>query len=220
MFYPTPPSTDEPNWENYQQADWIWPSLTHTEVRDVCKISKSTSPGDDTIDWSTISHTCEYCPDRFVKFYQTYIHYDYHPKCWKKAIRIILHKPKKEDYSIPKAYRVISLLNCLGKVAEKLLATRLAWLAETSNLLHQSQIGGRKQKSTIDAAMQLVHPIQDQRRYGKKVTTIFLNIKDAFNYVAKRRLLTISFELGLPISLIYMGDMFNSTTPHTYIIHR
>jgi len=65
----------------------------------------------------------------------------------------------KPDYSIPKAYRVISLLNCLGKVSERILARRLGYLAETTDLLHPSQIGGRRKKSAIDAAFLLTDEV-------------------------------------------------------------
>ena len=39
------------------------------------------------------------------------------------AKSIILRKPNKPSYAILKAYRVISLLNYLGKVIEKIIAT-------------------------------------------------------------------------------------------------
>jgi hypothetical protein len=55
---------------------------------------------------------------------------------------VILPKAKKKDYSLLKAYKVISLLNCLGKVFKKILATRLSYLAETGDLLQETQIGG------------------------------------------------------------------------------
>ncbi|KDQ60525.1 hypothetical protein JAAARDRAFT_125709 [Jaapia argillacea MUCL 33604] len=42
----------------------------------------------------------------------------YHPKLWWRAIAVALHKPKKPDYSIPKVYRLIQLLKCLGKILE------------------------------------------------------------------------------------------------------
>ena len=45
------------------------------------------------------------------------------PPVWKTAKGILLRKPNKPNYSIPKAYRVISLLERLGKVGEKLVAT-------------------------------------------------------------------------------------------------
>ena len=46
----------------------------------------------------------------------------YYLIAWRQATRAILKKPNKPDYSLPKAYRVISLLNCLGKVSKRILA--------------------------------------------------------------------------------------------------
>ena len=67
--------------------------------------------------------------------YKALFNEGYHPASWKEAIGIILPKIGKPDYSTPKAYRVIALLNCLGKVLEKLFITRLGYLANISNLL-------------------------------------------------------------------------------------
>ena len=110
---------------------------------------------------------------------------------WKQAIGAILKKPGKLDYSIPKAYRVISLLNCLVKVSERILARRLGYLAETTDLLHPSQIGGRRKKSAIDAAFLLTDEVQANKGRGLKTSTLFLDIKGAFDYVAKEQLLGI-----------------------------
>jgi hypothetical protein len=89
----------------------------------------------------------------------------YHPKCFKEATGIILKKsqstkPPYRNYALPKAYRVISLLNCLAKVMEKIIARRLAVMAEFKTLLHMHQIGGRKQKSAINAVMVLIQKVQ------------------------------------------------------------
>jgi hypothetical protein len=46
----------------------------------------------------------------------------YHPRCWRQAMTVIIPKPNKPDYSDPKAYQPIALLNCLGKILEKLMA--------------------------------------------------------------------------------------------------
>jgi hypothetical protein len=85
----------------------------------------------------------------------------YHLKYFKKATGIILKKPQAakppyRNYTLPKAYKVISLLNCLAKVMEKIIARRLAVMAEFKTLLHMHQIGGRRQKSAIDAVMVLI----------------------------------------------------------------
>jgi hypothetical protein len=91
----------------------------------------------------------------FYLLYRALFAAGYHPKGWREAIGVILPKANKKDYSLPKAYRVISLLNCLGKTLKKVLATRLSYLAETGDLLQETQIGGRKQKSALDACLLL-----------------------------------------------------------------
>ena len=75
--------------------------------------------------------------NRFYKLYKALIESGYHPKCWKEAIGVILKKLNKKA-TIPKSYKVISLLNYLGKVIEKIIATRLSFLAELTNLLNSN----------------------------------------------------------------------------------
>ena len=79
----------------------------------------------------------------------------YHPKAWKQATGAILKKASKPSYLVPKAYRVISLLNCLGKVSKRILVKRLSYLAETTYLLYSTQLGGRLKKSAIDTTLLL-----------------------------------------------------------------
>jgi len=71
----------------------------------------------------------------------------YYSKCWREGTGVILHKPG-EDRTISKGYRIITLLNCLVKIAKKIIATRIAYLAENllygKNILDHEQIGGRK----------------------------------------------------------------------------
>jgi hypothetical protein len=121
------------------------------------------------------------------------VNYGHHLTCWKQVTGVILKKPGKPDYSAPKAYRVIALLNCLGKVVKRLLAKRLGALAEVSRnrLLHSSQIGGRAQKSAIDASLLLLNRIQEQKKLGLITSTIFLDVKGAFDHVSQNRLLAI-----------------------------
>ena len=59
----------------------------------------------------------------------------YHPYEWKKAITLALRKLGKADYIIPKAYRLIALLNTLGKLLKFILARRLLTLVEAYRLL-------------------------------------------------------------------------------------
>ena len=109
---------------------------------------------------------------------------DITPHCWREGIGVILKKPGKPDYSKPKAYRMITLLNCLGKVSEKIIATRLSYLGETTGLLHPEQMGGRKKRSAIDAVMALTHDIQTVNNKGNILTCLLLDVKGAFNHVS------------------------------------
>ena len=59
-------------------------------------------------------------------------------------MRNILSKANKSNYTKPKAYRIISLLNYLGKILEKVITLKLAYLANTKELLNNTQIGDRK----------------------------------------------------------------------------
>ena len=103
---------------------------------------------------------------------------------------------------------MISLLNCLGKVAEKIIATRLSFLAKLIDLLDPDQIGGRRQNSAIDAVLSLVHDIQ-LAKHEKRVTSVLLmDIKGAFNHVSANQMLRICQKLQLPKSLCYWVKSF------------
>lgn len=121
-----------------------------------------------------------------------------------------MKKPSKPDYSQPKAYRIISLLNCLGKISERIIAKRLGYLAKVSNLLDSSQIGGRLKKSAIDAALLLTNEVEVNRQKGLKTSTLFLDVKCAFDHVSRNRLLQILQKQKLPTSLILWVSSFLS----------
>lgn len=168
--------------------------------------SPKKAPGNDQLSFPIIKQAYNAIPDLINRAYKALFKFGYHPKIWRKAVGVILLKPNKKDYNVPKAYRIISLINCLGKTLEKILATRLEYLANIpgAELLEENQMGGRKQRSAIDAVLLVLDYIQ-KNKTGKKgkrniATTIFLDVKGAFNYVAKNQLLAICKQLGLPIT--------------------
>ncbi|KAJ7706796.1 hypothetical protein B0H17DRAFT_886419, partial [Mycena rosella] len=56
------------------------------------------------------------------------------PREWRKAIPVALRKLREPDYSNLRAYRLIQLLKCLGKILEKVVAPRLTYLAGRHSL--------------------------------------------------------------------------------------
>ncbi len=73
----------------------------------------------------------------FNLVYSELIENDYHSKIWREGTRIILKKLDKLNYSISKTYKIITLLNCLDKVAEKIIAVWLLYTAEINDKLRK-----------------------------------------------------------------------------------
>ena len=92
----------------------------------------------------------------------------------------------------------------------RILAQRLNYLAETTTLLHPSQLGGRKKKSATDAALLLANEVELNRKLKRKTLVLLLDIKGAFDYMAKNQLLAILQRLRLPYSLISWVTSFLS----------
>ena len=55
-----------------------------------------------------------------LKLYQASLDLKYVPQRWRKAKIVVLHEPNKLDYSLPKAYRPISLLEMIGMNSHQL----------------------------------------------------------------------------------------------------
>lgn len=68
---------------------------------------------------------------RIVNLTTQCIRIGYHPRTWKVTKRVVIRKPNKPNYSNPKAYRIICLLNCLGKIVEKVVTSLIAETIDT-----------------------------------------------------------------------------------------
>src|SRR5205814_3654896 len=96
----------------------------------------------------------------------------------------------------------ISLLNCLNKLAEKIVAERLIYFAEIADLLYFDQINSRKQKSAIDAAISVLSDIEINKYKKKLIFILFMNVKRAFSNVNKSQLLETCCNLKLSSACI------------------
>lgn len=133
---------------------------------------------------------------------QQAIRLGYHPKEWKKGRGILLEKGGKRNLGLVRSYRVISLLNCLGKVVEKLVAEQLALYCEVYSKLHPGQMRARKKRSAIDAVSVLVHTVQESWEEKNLAGALFMDIKGAFDHVSRCQLLKRIIELGIDGDLV------------------
>ena len=82
------------------------------------------------------------------------------PAAWRSAIMIPILK-KGKPAGDPASYRPISLLSCLGKLAERLVQRRIqAWLESTGSF-NKNQAGFRRGRSTMDQLVKLTQSIFD-----------------------------------------------------------
>ena len=109
-------------------------------------------------------------------------------------------KPGKDNYTLPGSYRPIVLLEYLRKVLERIIATKLAALAELYELLLQYQIGTRYQKGTLTALELLTEQIYTVWNSGNQyiASLLSLDIARAFDNTLYTRLIYILKQLRVP----------------------
>jgi hypothetical protein len=103
------------------------------------------------------------------------------PQVWKEAIIIPIAKHGKDPSSVDN-YRPISLTSCVGKLLEKMVATRLSWFLESNNILTDTQFGFRQALSTTNPILNLQSEILQTVTRGKILMTVFFNLtKERYN---------------------------------------
>ena len=157
----------------------------------------------DNISFAIIQQAYKSILKIFNLVYSDLIENDYHSKIWHKDTKIILKKSDKLNYSISKIYRIITLLNCLDKVAEKIIAMQLSYTVEINDkLLDFDQMRDRKQRSVINAVLNLVHDVQMTKSRENTLICLLLDVKEAFDHVALKQLIKILIKLKILINLI------------------
>jgi retron-type reverse transcriptase len=96
---------------------------------------------------------------------------------------VVINKPGKPDYHQPKAYRPISLLECMGKLLEKIVASRFNADIVAHCLIPYSQFGSRPQHCAIDTALTITHKAQTALRKGAVMALVLFDISGFFDNI-------------------------------------
>ena len=136
VLFTNSPQTKAVKWDNYKESHWEWPEINRDEIKDIIFLSltKSTTRPDG-ISYLILQKAFNIIESRFVILYSKLIQYGYHPICWREATGVVFKKPNR-NASLSKSYKIISLLNCLRKISEKIIARRLAFLANILNIIY------------------------------------------------------------------------------------
>lgn len=111
------------------------------------------------------------------------MHRGYHYYAWKTSKGVLLHTLNKVDYNQVKSNTVISLLDYLGKITEKLVAELISNLCESSGVLHQGQMWCQKQCSCVYAIARVMNKVEEIWNNDNVATLLLLDVKGAFDHV-------------------------------------
>ena len=117
------------------------------------------------------------------------------PNCLKIAKIIPVFKSGKRNQI--NNYRPISILNTLSKIFEECMKIRITHFLERNNLITNSQFGFRTKHSTSTALIALTNFIYKNLDENKQVTTIFIDLKKAFDTVNHKILLYKLEKIGI-----------------------
>lgn len=197
-----PPAPGDSQVIDIPQGTW------HTEIdeeivkRSLFHQAVQKAPGIDKLSFRALRLLWEWDSPRIVALARQCFRLGIHPRAWKTAKGIILRKPNKTYYTLVKAYRVISLLNCLGKVTEKVAAEPISNHCESSGSLHPGQMGCRKQRNAVDAVACLIQSAHEAWRQELLMGALFMDVKGIFDNVNPGRLVARMIELGLGGDLV------------------
>ncbi|KDN61464.1 hypothetical protein CSUB01_11710 [Colletotrichum sublineola] len=210
-FFPPLPDRIDDEGQRPQRPPVPFPDITLEEVERQLFASKSwKAPGEDGLPVAVWKHTWPMVKHRVHALFQASVEAGELPKQWRHAKIIPLKKPNKDDYTIAKAWRPISLLSTLGKVLEAVMAERISHAVETYGLLPTSHFGARKQRSAEQALVLLQEYIYRAWRKRKVLSLVSFDVKGAYNGVYKERLLQRLSARGIPEKLVKWIDAFCS----------
>jgi len=122
-------------------------------------------------------------PHRICGLLAPLVIYGSHPLTLKRADGIVLDKPGKSSYDSASSFRVIVLLQTFSKILERIMNSRLSCLARVTGLINPHQCGSLAGLSASDTTTTLTHEVKTLQIAGRKVSTLFLDIKGGFDKV-------------------------------------
>ena len=143
------------------------------------------------------SRTDEDCLSKLIEIANACIDLGYWPSYFKSSTMVIIPKSNKTVYNLPKLYRLIILLNMIGKIFEKMIGDHLQFYTISNNFIHRSQLGGLKQRSTIDAGIVLTYIICLEWVKNLITSTLVFNIAQFFLSLNHQLLFLILDKVGL-----------------------
>ena len=157
-------------------------NITTDEINTNLKKTKNSAPGEDGISNAIIKMSPLSLKSKLCDIYNKCIQIGYFPSLWKKAVGIMLPKPDK-DQTETTNYRPISLLSCLGKLLERILANRLKQKLIKDKAFNKWQRAYLENKEGMEHVLRLVETAQLAIKKNWLTGTVLLDVEKAFDSV-------------------------------------
>ncbi|KAF8700601.1 hypothetical protein AX14_000647 [Amanita brunnescens Koide BX004] len=195
-----------------------FPPISQKELWDALRpTSNSSAPGPDHVTWRHVKLALSFpgVDLALANLFNKVCFTGSWPTHFKDSLSVVIPKPNKPDYSIPKAYRPIALLNTLGKLLTKILANRLQHDAAACGLLHHDQFGGIQGHSTIDAGLVLTDFISEHRERGWHTSICAIDVAQFFPSLSHAVMERILERLGFsPVIVALIRSTTSASAPH------
>ena len=209
QYQSAPPSLDALSSSISQQnCSWLNEDLLNKAFM---KFNKKKSPGPDGFKPIIFDHLPSNFKKQLIFIYKCCIYFHYTPVLWKDTKVIFIPKPGKDDYTLPKSFRPISLSNYFLKTLERLACWKMD---ESLNLypVHHRQHGFMQGRSTESAISVTTNYIENFLANKQYCLAVFLDISAAFD--------SIDIEHVRRALLKHGGHPSMVAWYHNYLSHR
>ena len=176
--------------------------LFRSLLRAIKKLSPYKAPSPDRIPNAVFKNCADTLTPHLLHIYKAVFLLNTYYPAWQEFNTVVLRKAGKPDYSVPKAYRPIALLNTTAKLLTTIVTDNMSHLIETNHLLSSTHFGGRPGRSITDSLHLLEATVKNTWQMRKTVSALFLDIKGAFPNAVTDRLLHNMRKRKLPDSLV------------------
>ena len=193
--------------------------MTQEELLDATKrmASRDVAPGPDGITGRVWAESMTTLAPRLRHLFTRCLREGVYPRIWRTA-RLVLLKKEGRPLDSPSAYRPVSLLDEVGKLFERIIATRLeTHMSERVPGWHDSQYGFRRGRSTVDAVRRVRSMVEDMVSRGGVALAVSLDVANAFNAIPWDRIVEALEHLEVPPYLVrairaYLSDRWVAYT--------
>jgi len=155
--------------------------ITNKQIhRAIARLGPFKVPGPDGIPNVMLIKCTDLLVPHLGPLYQATFKLDIYPISWRDSVTIVLRKPGKADYTVPKAHQPVALLNTIAKVLLACMAEDLTHMVEMQGLLSSNNFGSRPRQTTTDSIHYMTKFIKDAWRKKEVVSVLFLEVSIAF----------------------------------------